>query len=90
MSVMRNFKDRLRIVGPQQAISLPLIPGPEIEKIKEIIVRTGYQIEVTVGQRKYYLPLTEEQIAEGVDPANSGGCVSIYVYILSFTIGNFL
>ncbi|KAI1721848.1 RNA recognition motif domain-containing protein [Ditylenchus destructor] len=52
MSVMRNFKDRVRALGSQQATNLPLIPGPSVESIKSIIDRTGYQLEVTVGQRK--------------------------------------
>lgn len=34
---MRNFRDRLRTMGVQQAMDLPLIPGPKLEKIKEII-----------------------------------------------------
>jgi hypothetical protein len=56
MSVMRNLKDRIRQLGAQQALTLPLIPGPPIEKISEIVNRTGYSLEVTVGQRKYHLP----------------------------------
>lgn len=52
MSVMRNFKDRVRALGSQQATNLPLIPGPSVDSIKSIIERTGYQLEVTVGQRK--------------------------------------
>lgn len=31
----------------------PLITGPDREKMKEILDRTGYQLEITVGQRKY-------------------------------------
>lgn len=56
MSLMRNLKDRVRQLGAQQALSLPLIPGPPIEKISEIVNRTGYLLEVTVGQRKYHAP----------------------------------
>lgn len=47
MSVMRNFKERLRTIGPQQSTNLPLVPGPDPEKIKAIIDRTGYQLEVS-------------------------------------------
>jgi hypothetical protein len=43
-------------LGAQQALALPLIPGPSIEKISSIIDRTGYQLEVTVGQRKFHAP----------------------------------
>lgn len=77
MSVMRNFKERLRTIGPQQSTNLPLVPGPDPEKIKAIIDRTGYQLEVTVGQRKYFTPLSEAQLADGVDPTNTGGCIYI-------------
>lgn len=56
MSVMRNFKERLRQLGAPTAVTLPLIPGPKVEDIKAVIDRTGYQLEVTVGQRKYHAP----------------------------------
>lgn len=55
MSVMRNFKDRVRTMG-SNATTIPLIPGPDVEAIKAIIERTGYQMEITVGQRKYHCP----------------------------------
>jgi hypothetical protein len=88
---MRNFRDRLRTMSIQQAMELPLIPGPDPDKMKAIIGstcylsfliptaltipdRTGYQLEVTVGQRKYHSPPGYE----GPDPnlAGDGGCVS--------------
>ena len=34
-------------------MSTPLITGPDREKMKSILDRTGYQLEITVGQRKY-------------------------------------
>lgn len=42
--------------------------------------RTGYQLEVTVGQRKYHSPPNYD----GPDPnqAGDGGCVSIRPVIL--------
>ena len=55
MSVMRNFKDRVRTMGAN-ATTIPLIPGPNVDAIKAIIDRTGYQMEITVGQRKYHCP----------------------------------
>uniref|UniRef100_A0AC35GHS8 RRM domain-containing protein n=1 Tax=Panagrolaimus sp. PS1159 TaxID=55785 RepID=A0AC35GHS8_9BILA len=55
MSVMRNFKDRVRTMG-SNATTIPLIPGPDVEAIKSIVQRTGYQMEITVGQRKYHCP----------------------------------
>jgi len=76
MSVMRNLKERLRAMGPQQSLTLPLVPGPEPEKIKAIIDRTNYHLEVTVGQRKYHSP----DAVEGADPSNTGGCVSNLLY----------
>ncbi|KAI6174078.1 hypothetical protein M3Y98_01150900 [Aphelenchoides besseyi] len=68
MSVMRNLKDRQRQLGIQQAMTLPLIPGPPIEKISEIIEKTKYQLEVTVGQRKYHAPPNYT----GPDPSTHG------------------
>lgn len=57
MSVMRNFKDRLRQSNSSaDALKNPLIPGPTVDSIKSIIDRTNYKLEVTVGQRKYHSP----------------------------------
>ncbi|KHN88461.1 Heterogeneous nuclear ribonucleoprotein Q [Toxocara canis] len=53
MAVMRNFRDKVRQLGSQVAISQPLVHGPDASKIKEILERTGYPLEVTIGQRKY-------------------------------------
>ncbi|MFH4975658.1 hypothetical protein AB6A40_002367 [Gnathostoma spinigerum] len=53
MSIMRNFRDKVRQLGAQIALSQPLVNGPAPEKIKEILERTGYPLEVTIGQRKY-------------------------------------
>uniref|UniRef100_A0A1I7ZQJ0 Heterogeneous nuclear ribonucleoprotein Q n=1 Tax=Steinernema glaseri TaxID=37863 RepID=A0A1I7ZQJ0_9BILA len=55
-SVMRSFRDRVRQMGAQQALQSPLVYGPEIAQAKELLERTGYSLEVTVGQRKYYNP----------------------------------
>uniref|UniRef100_A0A915LSP0 Heterogeneous nuclear ribonucleoprotein Q acidic domain-containing protein n=1 Tax=Meloidogyne javanica TaxID=6303 RepID=A0A915LSP0_MELJA len=68
MSVMRNFRDRLRSMGAQSAMELPLIPCPDPIKMKALIERTQYQLEVTVGQRKYHSPPGYE----GPDPNQSG------------------
>ena len=56
MSVMRTFKERVVQFGSEEAMRLPLIPRPNLEAIKAIIDRTGYELEVTVGQRKYHNP----------------------------------
>uniref|UniRef100_A0A0N5AGH8 Heterogeneous nuclear ribonucleoprotein Q n=1 Tax=Syphacia muris TaxID=451379 RepID=A0A0N5AGH8_9BILA len=53
MSIMRNFRDKVRQLGTQVGLSQPLLNGPSREKIKEILDRTGYTMEVTTGQRKY-------------------------------------
>ena len=59
MSVMRNFKERLRTIGPQQSTNLPLVPGPDPEKIKAIIDRTGYQLEVSEQSLSEMIALKE-------------------------------
>ncbi|GMT00416.1 hypothetical protein PENTCL1PPCAC_22590, partial [Pristionchus entomophagus] len=53
MSVMRNLRDRIRQLGATFVMSKNLIGGPVIEDINAILERTGYKLEVTVGQRKY-------------------------------------
>ncbi|KJH52393.1 hnRNP-R, Q splicing factor family [Dictyocaulus viviparus] len=53
MSLMRNFRDRIRNQGPQSVMAGKLITGPDPEKMAEILKRTGYSLEITVGQRKY-------------------------------------
>ncbi|VDK71397.1 unnamed protein product [Litomosoides sigmodontis] len=53
MSVMRNFRDKVRQLGANVALSQKLVNGPSVEKIKEILDRTAYNLEVTIGQRKY-------------------------------------
>ncbi|GMR53480.1 hypothetical protein PMAYCL1PPCAC_23675 [Pristionchus mayeri] len=53
MSVMRNLRDRVRQLGATFVLSKNLIGGPVIEEISSILDRTGYKLEVTVGQRKY-------------------------------------
>ena len=37
MAVMRNFRDRLRQMGPQAATAQPLITGPDPESIKVVV-----------------------------------------------------
>lgn len=82
MAVMKNFRDRIHSMGAQSAITLPLIPGPKLEAIQAIINRTGYQLEVTVGQRKYHNPApsnngesteTDENAVDSIE--STGGCV---------------
>ncbi len=34
MAVMRNFRDRLKQLGPQAALAQPLVSGPDPEKLK--------------------------------------------------------
>ncbi|VDL74914.1 unnamed protein product [Nippostrongylus brasiliensis] len=53
MSLMRNFRDRVRAQGAPSVMAGKLINGPDPEKMAEILKRTGYTLEITVGQRKY-------------------------------------
>ncbi|CAJ0595642.1 unnamed protein product [Cylicocyclus nassatus] len=53
MSLMRNFRDRVRNQGAQSVMAGKLITGPDPDKMAEILKRTGYSLEITVGQRKY-------------------------------------
>lgn len=50
---MRNFRDRIRAQGAQTVMASKLINGPDPTKMTEILKRTGYTLEITVGQRKY-------------------------------------
>jgi len=59
---MKTYRHKLRVGNPH-----PLIKGPDEEKLKEILDRTGYSLDVTTGQRKYGGP------PPGGDP-NQPGC----------------
>lgn len=84
MSTVRNFRDKVRQLGTQAALSQPLINGPSAEKIKEILNRTGYPLEVTQGQRKYGGPPPDwEGPASG--PTGAGHEVRKYV---NFTVSS--
>ncbi|VDP13654.1 unnamed protein product [Soboliphyme baturini] len=52
-SLVKNFKERLRQIGPQEATTRPLVTGPNLENMKKILEQSGYSLEVTIGQRKY-------------------------------------
>uniref|UniRef100_A0A914QFN4 RRM domain-containing protein n=1 Tax=Panagrolaimus davidi TaxID=227884 RepID=A0A914QFN4_9BILA len=79
MSLMKNFKDRVRTMS-SNATSMPLIPGPNIEDIKAIIKRTGYQMEITVGQRKYHSPPGNIPEPIGSDHEIFIGQIPFYIY----------
>lgn len=81
MSIMRNFRDKVRQLGTQVALSQPLINGPSKEKIKEILDRTGYTMEVTTGQRKYGGPPPDWD-GPPTGPAGSGH--EVRIFFLSF------
>lgn len=76
MSVMRNFRDRVRNFGATTVMGGSLIVGPEKEKIQSILERTGYSLEVTVGQRKYGGPPPEW---EGPATGPEGHGFEIYI-----------
>ena len=48
----------------------PLSKGPDEEKIKAILDRTGYKLDVTTGQRKY----GRGSPPNWTDPPPSNGC----------------
>ncbi|CAB3410825.1 unnamed protein product [Caenorhabditis bovis] len=52
-SLIRSFKDRVRQQGAAAVLSGKLIHGPDQASLEAILARTGYPIEVTIGQRKY-------------------------------------
>uniref|UniRef100_A0A915E1X1 RRM domain-containing protein n=1 Tax=Ditylenchus dipsaci TaxID=166011 RepID=A0A915E1X1_9BILA len=54
-----------------------LIPGPKVESIKSIIERTGYQLEVTVGQRKFHNPPDSDGHDHSANSESSGACIYI-------------
>lgn len=55
----------------------PVGKGPDEEKIKEILERTGYTLDVTTGQRKYGGPPPN-----WTDPPPSNGCEVNYIIII--------
>ena len=55
--------------------------GPDEDKIKEILNRTGYKLDVTTGQRKYGGPPPNwegDPPASGCEVSNNGGNFQIY------------
>ncbi|XP_060527253.1 heterogeneous nuclear ribonucleoprotein Q-like isoform X3 [Cylas formicarius] len=53
--VMKTYRQKSR-AGPSQGTAPPVavpVKGPDEEKIKQILDRTGYTLDVTTGQRKY-------------------------------------
>lgn len=51
----------------------PIGKGPDEEKIKQILERTGYSLDVTTGQRKYGGPPPN-----WTGPPPSNGCEVLY------------
>lgn len=75
-SLIRSFKDRVRQQGAANAISGKLINGPTVEALKALLDRTGYNIEVTIGQRKYGGPPPDWE-GPATGPAGQGHEVRI-------------
>ncbi|XP_077977880.1 heterogeneous nuclear ribonucleoprotein Q-like isoform X2 [Glandiceps talaboti] len=48
--VMKTYRQRTKL---KQAAAADARPGPDEAKLKEILDRTGYSLDVTTGQRKY-------------------------------------
>lgn len=54
--VMKTYRQKSRAGSSQGAATptpTPVTKGPDEEKIKQILDRTGYTLDVTTGQRKY-------------------------------------
>ncbi|XP_049821165.1 heterogeneous nuclear ribonucleoprotein Q isoform X1 [Aethina tumida] len=54
--VMKTYRQKSRAGGSSQGTTTPApapVKGPDEEKIKQILDRTGYTLDVTTGQRKY-------------------------------------
>uniref|UniRef100_A0AAF5DCA7 RRM domain-containing protein n=1 Tax=Strongyloides stercoralis TaxID=6248 RepID=A0AAF5DCA7_STRER len=56
MATVKHMNDRIKQQGLEFSFSQQIMPGPKYESIKQLIDDTGYQLEVTVGQRKYHSP----------------------------------
>lgn len=80
MSLMRNFRDRVRNQGAQSVMAGKLITGPDPEKMAEILKRTGYSLEITVGQRKYGGPCPDWD-GPPTGPAGQGHEVEFYKFV---------
>lgn len=50
--VMKTYRQKHRAQAPAEAVSAKK-PGPDEGKLKEILQRTGFSLDVTTGQRKY-------------------------------------
>lgn len=72
-SLIKNYKERVKLVGPQVAQSTPVVYAPSRETMQAVLDNKGYSLEVTIGQRKYGGPPPG---FEGNVP--SGGC-EVYV-----------
>lgn len=64
---MKTYRHKMRAGNPH-----PLIKGPDEAKLKEILDRTGYSLDVTTGQRKYGGP------PPGGDPQQPGSGHEIF------------
>jgi hypothetical protein len=52
-TLIKHFKDRCRTLTETEALKMPLIEGPSREALAALLARTNYEVDVTVGQRKY-------------------------------------
>ncbi|XP_066279284.1 heterogeneous nuclear ribonucleoprotein R-like isoform X1 [Branchiostoma lanceolatum] len=72
--VMKTYRQRNKNKQNQQGDASK--KGPDETKIKEILDRTGYKLDVTTGQRKYAMPVTEEEEKEMTDKLTQQGHTS--------------
>ena len=78
--VIRFILDTVSGVNSSQNGGGVVAKGPDEDKIKEILNRTGYKLDVTTGQRKYGGPPPNW---DG-DPPSSGCEVSYQIFFFFF------
>lgn len=71
-SMLRNFKERVKLLGSEVALSTPIYFAPKAESLQALLDRTNYPVEITVGQRRYGPPPKHD------GPAPGQGC-EIYI-----------
>ncbi|XP_002731265.1 heterogeneous nuclear ribonucleoprotein Q-like isoform X2 [Saccoglossus kowalevskii] len=69
--VMKTYRQRAKL---KQSTAADARPGPDEAKLKEILDRTGYSLDVTTGQRKYGGPPPDWD-----GPAPSGDAEQVFV-----------
>ena len=74
--VMKTYREKNRQKAQGHTPGTEAVSGPNEEKIKELLDRTGYTLDITTGQRKYGGPPPNW---EGPAPGTGSEVFSIYV-----------